>query len=208
MVTVRAVGAALASWISSLASPPHCAACDARIGNRVVFCAPCARTIERAPPDANAPFLYGGALARAIHRFKYEDATHLARPLGELLRHARVPVVRPTVVVPVPLHPRRLAHRGFNQAALLGAAIADAWTLPMDVSALARVRDTSRQAELERAARLTNVDGAFRATRSMAGHHVLLVDDVATTGATLRACAASLEGAGAKVCNLVLAVAL
>lgn len=208
MVTVRALGAALASGMLGLVSPPRCAACDVRVGARVVFCGPCARTVERAPSDAGAPFLYGGALARAIHRFKYEDATHLAHALGQLLRHARAPAVRPTVVVPVPLHPRRLAERGFNQAALLGASIADAWSLPMNVSALVRARDTGRQAELERAARLTNVDGAFRATRSMAGHHVLLVDDVATTGATLRACAASLEGAGAKVCNLVLAVAL
>ena len=208
MVSPRALGAALVEGLLSLASPPRCAACDERVAARVVFCPACARTVERAPAGASAPFLYGGALARAIHRFKYEDATHLARPLGELLRHAPVPVVGLSVVVPVPLHPRRLAQRGFNQAALLGDAIARAWSLPMNVTALSRVRDTSRQAALERDARLTNVDGAFHPAHSMVGHPVLLVDDVATTGATLRACAASLTAAGAKVRNLVLAVAL
>ena len=80
--------------------------------------------VERAPRDREGLFVWGGALAKAITRFKYEDATHLARPLGEMLRRAGPFDPLPTLIVPVPLHPRRLAERGFNQAALLARASA------------------------------------------------------------------------------------
>ena len=213
MSALGSIATALASELIALASPPRCASCEARVGRRVVFCPACARTIERAPVGldaAEALFLYGGALSKAITRFKYEDATHLARPLAELLRQARtrLPVARATMVVPVPLHRRRLADRGFNQAALLAAPLARDLGVRLDVRVLERIRDTSRQATLERTERLGNVEQAFAARRNLSGHHVLLVDDVCTTGATLRACSAELTRCGATVCNLVLAITL
>ncbi len=210
MSALSALVTAAGESLLALVSPPQCAACDARLAQRAVFCVPCARTIERAPRERehDALFVWGGALAKAITRFKYEDATHLAHPLGEMLRRAGPFLPAPTLVIPVPLHPRRLADRGFNQAALLARPIARDLGVPLELRALVRMRDTSRQASLERTARLTNVAGAFAARRRLDGHHVLLVDDVCTTGATLRACAAALEGAGAKVRNLVLAIAL
>ncbi|CAN5654698.1 hypothetical protein BH09MYX1_BH09MYX1_57090 [soil metagenome] len=211
MPLLRALPSALFEGLVALASPPRCAACETRVSLQVIFCPPCALSVERAPigvSDAQAIHLYGGAIAKAITRFKYENQPHLARPLAELLRKAKLPPKRPTMIVPVPLHRRRLADRGFNQAALLAAPLARDWQLPLDVNALERIRDTGRQAELERIARLENMDAAFRATRTLSGHHVLLVDDVCTTGATLRACAAELEVAGATVCSLVLAIAV
>ena len=207
MVAFGPLARALASGLLGLASPPRCAACDARVSAHVVFCPTCARTVERAPADAPGRFLYGGALAKAITRLKYEDATHLARPLSELLRGAPR-LAHVTRIVPVPLHARRLAERGFNQSALLARPLARDWKVPLAVDVLERVRDTERQAELDRAARLTNVSGAFRAVSSLKGDHVLLVDDVSTTGATLRACAAEVERVGAKVSILVLAITL
>ncbi len=160
-----------------------------------------------------AAFVYGGAVARAIVRLKYERRPDLARPLGDLLWSAVIPCaseLRTWVVVPVPLHPGRLAERGYNQAALLARRMAWRLGAPVRAMALARLLDTPRQATLERAVRITNVAGAFRVRQpgAIAGRSVLLVDDVRTTGSTLGACTAVLMAAGAaRVRTAVLAQA-
>ncbi|WP_437568802.1 ComF family protein [Sorangium sp. So ce542] len=152
---------------------------------------------------------FGGAVAEGIRRFKYGDRPDLARPLGRLLLGAaRDAEVSADLVVPVPLHPRRLAERGYNQAALLAAHVADGLPVSMAPRALCRVRPTAQQAQLPRGLRLQNVAGAFRvrAPERVHGRRVALVDDVATTGATLAACREALLGAGAaSVTYLVLA---
>jgi ComF family protein len=114
-----------------------------------------------------------------------------------VLRAARGAGVAGDVVVPVPLHPARLAERGYNQAALLGAAAAAELGVPLLARGLARTRDTPQQARLDRAARRANVAGAFRARARLRGKRVVLVDDVATTGSTLAACTRALLDAGA-----------
>jgi ComF family protein len=113
------------------------------------------------------------------------------------------------LVVPVPLHPMRAAERGFNQSALLARPIAAALGAPLGARVLERVRDTPRQAALDRTDRLVNVRAAFRCRepRVVAGKRVLLVDDVRTTGATITECRAVLAAAGARtVRTWVLAV--
>jgi ComF family protein len=103
------------------------------------------------------------------------------------------------LVVPVPLHRRRLAKRGYNQAALLAASLAKALDIPLLTSGLIRVRDTGSQARLDAAARKKNLQGAFCAnTRLFSGARVLLVDDVVTTTATCRAASLALRNAGAR----------
>jgi ComF family protein len=146
---------------------------------------------------------YDGSLRAILHAFKYDGRRTLASPLGELLRGAAGDLLNDaSCAVPVPLHPWRRMHRGFNQAADLAAAL----PLPV-VHALWRRRLTSPQTGLAAAARRRNVRGAFRlspflrraAIQSMiAGRIVVLVDDVRTTGATLDACAHVLRDAGAK----------
>ncbi len=199
----------LAVWV---VAPPRCAGCGARARLRQVFCAPCARTVVAPPDDAGcaAAFVYGGALARAIVRLKYDPRPELATPLGELLRRgvSRLGGWAPHVVVPVPLHPSRLAERGFNQAALLAGPVARDLGAPLLARALVRTRDTPQQATLDRAGRLGNVRRAFAARdpEALAGKRVLLVDDVRSTGATLDACAEALRAAGVReVRALVLA---
>jgi ComF family protein len=188
---------------AALLAPPRCAACDARVPLLAAFCEACARAVERARIDdagALAAFVYGGPVARAIARFKYEGRPDLARPLADLLWRAVEPyatALAEAVVVPVPLHRMRLAERGYNQSALLGARLARRLGIPALPLALARVRDTPRQATLDRAARQANVERAFRVRTPSAvcGRRVLLVDDVWTTGATLGACARALREA-------------
>ena len=192
------------SWLA----PDRCAACDEPTRPNVLLCVPCARTVERAPADALGPFVYGGALATVIQRFKYDGVAELARPLGLLLAaEAHKRGVTANAVVVVPLHPTRLFERGYNQSALLARHVARAIGAPFHPRALARLRPTPQQAELDRAARVENVRGAFGMRQRLTGN-VLLVDDVRTTGATQDECARVLEegGCGCVSC-LVLAIA-
>jgi ComF family protein len=192
--------------LASVLAPPRCAACDAPVARLAAFCAPCASTVETAGSEdaaALAAFVYGGAMARAIVRMKYESRPDLARPLGDLLCRGLAPraaSLRGVLVVPVPLHASRLAERGFNQSALLARRVAKYLGAPFAPLALARGRDTPKQANLDRASRLANVAGAFRARqpKRVRDRRVLLVDDVCTTGATLEACSRALLGAGAR----------
>jgi ComF family protein len=202
----------LASACADLLESPHCAGCDEPLRRRALWCVPCSASLLEAPCGAfqdgengggvpiHAFGLYGGALAQALQRLKYRGRPDLAHPLGGLLRRSSV-IGKLTVdlIVPVPLHPRRLARRGFNQAALLARPVAERLTIPIDPWSLERIVDTAPQAELDGESRRRNVRDAFevRRPRRVVGKRVLLIDDVATTGATLSACAAALRRAGA-----------
>jgi ComF family protein len=184
----------------------------------VTFCSACASTVELAPPHDDegpvAAFVYSGAIAQAIVRMKYAGRADLARPLGDLLWRAlepRAALFTNMTVVPVPLHPLRLAERGFNQSALVARRIAHYLRADFEPLALRRTRDTAQQALLERDERVCNVVGAFcrRKGFDVVGRDLLLVDDVCTTGATLVAAAMALREGGARtVTKAVVARAL
>jgi len=196
-------GRVLVRLFSDLLSPPSCAACDAALAtSTTMLCRPCAATVERCP-SGDEPWAFGyfgGALATVVKRLKYAGRPDLARPLGHLLRErCRALRLSAEVVVPVPIHPRRLAERGYNQAALLAAHVAVEVRARVAATALQRTIDVPQQAGLDRAGRWANVAAAFQVRHgpSVAGRRVLLVDDVATTGATLGACSGVLLAAGA-----------
>jgi ComF family protein len=200
-------------WLGDVLSRDRCAGCDGGVaGRHQVFCGGCSVSVERCASPAGGVVAfghYGGALAEAVHRFKYREAVHLARPLGHLVRAAcRAAGLVVDLVIPVPLHRAKLLARGYNQAALLGAHVAVELGVPLRTRVLIRTADTRPQAELDRAERLRNVAGAFevRAPRVVQGRRVALVDDVSTTGSTLSACCAALADAGAaSVVDVVLA---
>jgi ComF family protein len=150
-------------------------------------------------------------MREAIHALKYNRLHPAARVLGRMLAQAIAKLAGQApdemLVVPVPLHRNKHAQRGFNQArALAEAAVSDlrkthpAWRLELAVSTLLRLRATESQAGLSPRERRLNVRGAFSvADRSqVAGKHILLIDDILTTGATARAAAQALVQAGAE----------
>ena len=147
-----------------------------------------------------APFRYAGDVRTLVHAFKYEGRTTLAEPLTRALVGCyREHGLAADVVVPVPLKGRRRRQRGFNQALLLARGLGRAAGLPV-AEALVRVRFPRPQARATSAAeRRRNVAGAFAVVDATAvnGRRVLVVDDIATTGATLDACARALLDAGA-----------
>jgi ComF family protein len=196
-------------WLGQLGlrilAPPYCAACDAPLATDAVFCAVCAATVATPPetvPGGVSAAGYGGAVASAIARFKFRSRPDLARPLAHLLVRAHMASGSATFsdfVIPVPLHRARLRERGYNQAALLARPLAAFFGVPCVPGALSRVRAAPPQATLNARDRATNLIGSFRANHShlVRGKRILLVDDVRTTGATLRACETALMEVGA-----------
>jgi len=152
---------------------------------------------------AAAPFLYEGSLMRAIHLFKYEAKSSLAGSLGPMLAEFAQAWPKPghcPVIVPVPLHSKRLRERGFNQSLLLARHVAESLGAQIDFLALRRVRYTTPQTGLGKKERKKNVRKAFQVVEPSVfkGRTVLLVDDVATTGNTLDECARVLKRSGCK----------
>jgi ComF family protein len=144
---------------------------------------------------------FEGALRKAIHAFKYRGRRDLAAELAALMVESwnwrSYPI---DVVVPVPLHPGRMALRGYNQATVLAEAFGCRVGIPIVPGKLVRDRDTVPQTRLAAVDRRTNVAGAFSVppVERPFGKSVLLVDDVYTTGSTLRECGMALRTGGAK----------
>jgi ComF family protein len=154
---------------------------------------------------------FEGSLREAVHQFKYRPCRSLGRPLGEwMVTNVRL-VSDIDIIMPVPLHTKRLRQRGFNQALLLAYRMSEAHCIPCSCDNLYRSRPTRPQVELTGAERIQNVAGAFalRNPGEVVDRSVVLVDDVFTTGATMNECASVLKQAGAaRVTAFTLARAL
>jgi len=141
---------------------------------------------------------YEGPVEHAVHRFKYEGWRRLAIPLAQLMaERLAVEGLAARLVIAVPLHPARLRQRGYNQAELLARELLKRMVLPAAKGELVRTRPTPPQVGRDRLRRFENVKDAFSwHGAGLEGDSILLVDDVATTGATLDACASALRAAG------------
>jgi ComF family protein len=216
----------LASAAADLIYPPTCVLCGAAGDGGLDLCAgcrtdlpllgpccprcalplpapatgPCGACLKRPPPFAicRAGFRYEDPLPALIGGLKFRDRFNLIRLLGRLLADELAGLAdgRPDVLVPVPLHPRRLRERGYNQSLELARVIGGRLGLPMDAGCCERVRATPPQAALDEKARRRNIRGAFTARADLAGRHVAIIDDVVTTGSTVGELARALLRAG------------
>jgi ComF family protein len=205
----------LLETLLQLIFPDRCAACRT-LGT--LFCATCQARLEAYQPDGrtlpsslsqvHVAYVFQSPLREVIHQLKYRKTRRIAQPLGQLLAENIAPRAREfDAVAAIPLHPRRLSERGFNQAEALAAVIAHIHKLPLITGPLARTRDTAQQAAQANAhMRAANMRDAFAWRGASPPARILLVDDVYTTGATMGACADALRAAGtADVQGLALA---
>lgn len=176
---------------------PLCRRCGAELESGNAGC-PCKGRL-RALSRLRSAVAYEGPVESAVHRFKYQGWRRLAGPLAQLLAE-RVVVegLAASQVVPVPLHRDRHRQRGFNQSELLATELKRRLALREPPGRLVRIRATIPQVGNDRLHRWQNVQNAFEWDgEPLRGRPLLVVDDVATTGATLEACAAALRAAGA-----------
>lgn len=192
--------------------PSNCPACGKMLpnGEPVGFCLSCyaklpwwnpAQIMRPDLPKAitgfAAPCLYEGPLREAILNFKFHDQPHLAPTLVKLLLPL-VPEIENPLLIPVPSLSANLRRRTYSHAALLARQLAWAKKLPVNVTALKRLRGNAPQNQLTRAQRLRLAGSDFTADpKAVKGRNIILVDDIYTTGATAKACALALKKAGA-----------
>ncbi len=170
----------------------HCSRCAQPFPNATSdhLCGTC---LKRPPAFSivHAVGIYQGSIKDAVHRLKYRNQLTLAKPLGQLLGkviEAAGGNFIPDCIVPVPLHPDRLRQRGYNQAFEVARPIAQQLGVPVNTTLLQRIRKTPPQQGLSAIERRSNLRNAFELSMTLAAQRVLLVDDVMTTGETVREC--------------------
>lgn len=192
---------------------PFCPICRTPFISRTGINHHCENCLRKRPQyDAlGAPYLYEGVLMDIIHRFKYSGKQHYANSLGRLLADFTkqwLPGPDNYLVMPIPLHPKKLRQRGFNQSLLLARIVSSVFNMELDFLSLRKIKDTIAQTNLTRKERRKNVRKVFEFTGNgnIKGRTIVLVDDVATTGSTLNECARILKRSRCKkVYGLVLA---
>ncbi|MCE1237249.1 MAG: ComF family protein [Hyphomicrobiales bacterium] len=182
---------------------PYCERLGIPFGYDIGEGALSAEAIAAAPAfdRARAAVLFEGPARDLVHALKYRDRTEVARVIGRMTARAGGEILAEAdLLVPMPLHRRRLWTRKFNQAALIAHEIERISGVAVDPDALARIRSTRPQVGLGEKERVANVRGAFRVpaarASAIAGKRVVLVDDVLTTGATAEAATRALRRAG------------
>jgi ComF family protein len=176
-----------------------CPRCGLPLNAPASDCRQC-RSLGPVADTVLCPLRYAPPVDRWVHALKYEADLTAGRRLGRLLaqaiRHDGAPL--PEWILPMPLHPRRLRSRGYNQATEIARWLARSLAVPMAPELARRWRETADQTHLDAAARRRNLRDAFRADAArVSGRQVAVVDDVLTTGASARALVAALRRAGA-----------
>ncbi|MBQ8436571.1 MAG: ComF family protein [Alphaproteobacteria bacterium] len=186
-------------------SRPYCEKCgrplDEKPSGSMVYCASCLQELKPHFRYSRSAFRYDDKSKNMILSFKFLDKTENAKVLGDWMYNAGKDIWNSgaEVLVPVPLHYTRLLKRRYNQSALLCNQLSKRSGLPVEYTAIQRHIKTRPQVEFSGAARIKNVRNAFqiKSPEKIRGKHVVLVDDVMTTGSTLKECALALHKAGA-----------
>jgi ComF family protein len=176
---------------------PYCIKCgNPLVSDASIKCYQCLKE-EPAFEYARSFGLYEDALRKGINLLKYHGKARLSRPLSALLIKSGLPET--DAVMPVPLHYRRLRKREFNQSALISKYVAKAMRSELILNCLVKVRETPPQVGLRYKERVKNIKGSFEVGDDglIKNRNIILVDDVVTTGATIRECAKTLKKAGA-----------
>lgn len=174
---------------------PACKICGIpSISEQTSICGECLKTKQ---PFSRIIYygLYDSSLKKAIHLLKFRGIKRLAKPLSRLL--LELPIPESDLIIPVPLHLKKLREREFNQTALIGSWLSKELNIPIKIDNLFKIKETPPQTMLRRKERLENMKNAFFATGVM-NADILLIDDVITSGATVRECSKSLMQKGAK----------
>lgn len=202
--------------LAGLVFPPACEHCGSRSYEDAPLCWRCMRSLERPPPEEATRILEAfpadnsirlhclwyfdrqGPLRDVVHALKYRNRPWYGDFLGEALAESIGEVCESTIVAPLPIHRIRLLERGYNQALWIARAVARRLDAYLASDLLSRARATPTQTALSREARWRNVSDAFSASTDggRGSSHVLLVDDVVTTGATAVSAALTLRRAG------------
>lgn len=195
--------------------PKPCCICGRRLGaEEKEFCFECASQFSHTDDDkhpnrteelfiglpgiksAYALFTYkkGDHVQRLIHALKYHDRPKIGYWLGKMaaeeLKKSDSPLLQAEVIVPVPLHPARMRSRGYNQSEWIARGFSEVWNIPIDTRSLIRIHNNTSQTKHSATERWLNTSEIFSLARpDTAGKHILLIDDVITTGSTLTHCA-------------------
>jgi len=187
--------------------PPFCRRCGRTIKNNCFLkniCPQCQRT-DFAFDRAFSPCVYEGVVKELISQFKYKGndyiGTSLSRLLIDFVEDYNLELKLFDLIIPVPLHPKKLREREFNQAQILSKCLADKFGMELSTNNLIRVRDTSTQTDLTDRERWRNMEGSFtvRNGSHLKRKNILLIDDVLTTGATCCEASHALKEAGVAV---------
>lgn len=135
-----------------------------------------------------APFAYQEPISKLITDLKFNGKLKYAQLLGELLTQKIIQNAGPlpSLIIPVPLHPKRLKERGFNQSIEIAKVIGKNLRIPIDTESLARIKNTNAQSNLKKQDRQKNLENAFQLNKKIVASHIAILDDVLTTGATIR----------------------
>jgi len=161
----------------------------------------CGECLNDPPPfdEVIALFNYQSPINHLIHQLKFSRQLSIARFMGELLSKAvALPKAQPDIIIPVPLHPKRLRQRGFNQALEVARVISKSLQIPLMTKAVIRSKYTVEQAGLPAEQRAANLAQAFSLQQPLHASSVAIVDDVMTTGHTVKALACLLRQQGVK----------
>lgn len=210
--------------INQLLFPQACMLCAAPAGGEFALCPECLQDLPWQTPSAcpqcglsshdsqlcgsclsstsafdrtHALFNYAYPIAQILQRYKYRQALHIAQSFSTLMLQRFYGISGFDRIIPMPLHPRRLAERGFNQSLEIARLLNKQLHGTLDTASCQRIRFSPPQASLPLKARVKNMRGAFRCEQRFDGQRVLLIDDVMTTGASLHALAATVKAAGA-----------
>jgi ComF family protein len=162
----------------------------------------CGNCLKQAPnfDCCHAPFIYGYPLSGLISDFKFNYKLYTGRLLAELLINSieKNQLKLPELIMPVPLHSSRLRERGFNQAMELAKPIGRHFNIPIDIKSCKRARATETQSTLDKKIRIKNMRGAFKVVQKIECEHLVLIDDVVTTGTTVNELAKTIKASGVK----------